>query len=69
MAVVKKTVQDRRRDHGIAKHSAPLAHGSVRGHQDRATLITAADQLKEQVRGVGLKRQITELVHDRELRL
>src|SRR5258708_34370972 len=48
-------------------YRAPLANAVVAGEQDCAPLVPATDQLEEEVRGVGLKGQITELINDQEL--
>ena len=54
---------DRASHHRIAKHAAPLADRALLVSH-RAALIAARHQLEEQMRGVGLKRQIAELVDD-----
>ena len=54
---------------GIAEHRAPLGDAAVRGDQHRPRLVTAADQLEEQVGGIGLQRQVAEFVDDQQLRL
>jgi hypothetical protein len=64
LAVVKQPVEDRGGDHGVAEDAAPFPNGSVRGDQCRTALIAPADQLEEQMGGVGLERQIAEFVDD-----
>jgi hypothetical protein len=53
------------REHVAMMHGAledcGRADAAVADEQHRAVLVAAADQLEEQVRGTGLKRQITEL--------
>ena len=60
MAVVKEAIEDRGCHHGIAEHRTPVADAAIAGEQDCALLVPAADQLEEEVRGVGFKRQIAE---------
>jgi hypothetical protein len=67
VAVVKEAIEDRGGHHRIAEHRAPLADTAVASEQDGALFVAAADQLEKEVRGVGLKRQIAELVDDQEL--
>src|ERR1700760_1247788 len=64
MTVVQQPVEDRARDHRIAKYRTPLAHSQVGGYQHGPALVSAADQLKEQVRCIRLERQIAELIND-----
>ena len=69
VAVVEQSIEDGGRDDGIAKDRAPFSHGPVGGHEHGAALIAAADELEEQMRGVGLERQIAELVDNQQFRL
>lgn len=46
------------------KHRAPVADRAIAGDQDAAPLVTARDQLKEQMRRIRLERQIPEFVDD-----
>jgi hypothetical protein len=62
VAVVQEPVKDGGGDDGVAEHRAPLADRAVAGDQQAAALVAARDQLEEQVRGVGLERQVAELV-------
>ncbi|HET9627817.1 MAG TPA: hypothetical protein VFP84_40945 [Kofleriaceae bacterium] len=69
MAVVEHAVE-----HGggydlVAEHVAPLGDGLVGGDEHAASLIATADELKEQVGGPLLERQIAELVDDEQLGL
>ena len=68
MAVVEEAIKYCGCHHRIAKHCAPLADAAIAGEQDRALLITAADELEEQVRRVGLEWQITKFINNQELR-
>lgn len=67
MTVVQQTIKDRGGNHGVAEDRAPLADTAVAGQQDRASLIATANELEEQMRGIGFKGQIPELVDDQEL--
>src|SRR5918996_909469 len=69
VAVMEEAVEDRRRHHRIAEHRPPLADRTVARDQHAAALVAPRDQLEEQVRGVGLERQVAELVDDEEPRL
>jgi hypothetical protein len=69
VTVVEQAVEDRRRDNGIAEDAAPLNHRAVARDQHRAPLVTARDELIEEVRGGGLKRQVAELIDDQQLGL
>jgi hypothetical protein len=69
VAVVKEAIEDRGCHHGIAEHRTAVADAAIAGEQDCALLVPAADQLEEEVRGVGFKRQIAEFVDDQELGL
>ena len=40
----------------------------VRRDQDRPSFVSARHQLEEQVRGIGLERQVAQLVNDQQLR-
>ena len=68
MAVVKQAIEDRRRHHGIPEHG-PHSPTARLGHQHGASLVASADQLEEQVRGVGLERQVAGVVSDQQLGL
>jgi hypothetical protein len=68
VAVVEEAIKYCGCHHRIAKHCAPLADAAIAGEQDRALLITAADELEEQVRRVGLEWQITKFINNQELR-
>jgi hypothetical protein len=67
VAVVKEAIEDRGGHHRIAEHCALPANAAVAGELDGAFFVAAADQLEEEVRGVGLKWQITKLVNDQKL--
>ena len=69
VAVMQEPVEDGGGDDGVGEHRAPLGDAAVRGYQHRAGLVAAADELEEQMRGVGLERQIAKLIDDQQLRL
>src|SRR6478609_8271417 len=52
------------RHHGIAEHRPPFTDRAIGGDEHGAALVTSADQLEEQVRGIWLERQVAELVND-----
>ena len=53
----------------VAKYRSPFAHAAIGGDEHGAAFIATADQLEEQVSGVGFEWQIAELVDDEQLRL
>jgi len=67
--MVEQAIEDRAGDHGIAEHLAPGAEALVAGDDDRAALVTARDQLEEQVGALAIDRQIADLVDQEKLRL
>lgn len=60
-------------DHGcgddvVGEDLAPAAEGHVRGHQHCALFVAGGDELKEQVRGVEVERDVADLdTHGAEL--
>jgi hypothetical protein len=46
---------------------SPLVDVAIAGEQDRILLLTAAHELKEQMRGIGFEWQIAELVDNQQL--
>ncbi len=69
VAVVEHSVEDGGSDHRIAEDRAPLPDGPVRGDPHGSAFVAVADQMEEQMGGVGFERQIAELVHDQQFRL
>ena len=69
MAMVQEAVEDGSGHHRIPEYLAPFAYTAIAGHQQAALLIAPRNQLEEEVCGIGLERQIAELVHDEELGL
>ena len=67
MAVVQEAIENGGGDYGITKHGAPLADTAITGDQNGTPLVAAADELEEEVRGIGLQRQLAALVNDQEL--
>ncbi len=54
------------RDGGVAEDLAPAAEGFVAGDVEAGPLVAAADQLEEQVGGLGLEGDVADLVDDEE---
>lgn len=52
-------------DDFVAEDFAPASEGQVRGDQDRAGLVAGSDELEEQVRGVGVERDVTGCIRPR----
>ncbi len=48
----------------VGEDFAPAAEWHVRGDQDRALFVAAGDELEEQVGGIGVERQVADLVDD-----
>ncbi len=69
VTVVKQPVQDCGRDDCITEYSTPFTDGTVRGDEHCASLVAPADQLKEQMRCIGLERQVAEFVDNQQLGL
>ena len=63
---VEQAVEDGGGEDGIAEHGVPLADRAVGGDEQAAALVAARDELEEQMRGVGLERQVAEFVDDQE---
>ena len=51
------------------KRRSPFADRAIAGDQNAAPLVAPGDELKEQMRRIGLERQIAELVDNQQLRL
>src|SRR5258708_1633593 len=66
---MQQTVEDCAGDDVIAEDLAPRAEALIAGDDDRATLVTARDQLEEEVGALPVDRQIANLVADQQLRL
>jgi len=66
---MEEAVEDGGRHHGVAKYRSPLADRAIAGDQHAAPLVAPQDELKEQMRPIGLERQVTELVDDQQLGL
>jgi len=54
-------------DHGggdglVAEHAAPAGERQVRGQDQGSVLVSAGDELEEQVRGVLLEGEVADLV-------
>jgi len=66
---MQQPVEDRGGDDGVSEHAAPLADRAIAGDQHAAALVAARHQLEEQMRRIGLERQVAELIHDQQLGL
>jgi len=69
MAVVEQPIEDGGGHHLVTKHLTPLHDWAVGGDQYAAALVAAGDQLEEQMGGIGLQRQVAQLVNDQQLAL
>jgi hypothetical protein len=67
VAVVEKPIENSGCHHGIAEHGPPFSDTAIAGEQNRASLVTTTDELKEKMRGVGFERQVAQLVDDQQL--
>ena len=68
VTLVEQADEDRGCDDSVAEDGLPFADGAVRCDEHGTTLIAFADQLEEQMRGVGFERQIAEFIDDQQLR-
>ena len=66
---MQQTVEDGAGDHRVAEHLTPGTETLVAGDDDRAALVTARDQLEEQVGALAVDRQIADLIDDEQLGL
>src|SRR4051794_21033544 len=62
--VVKKSVEQRSRDHGISKNLTPLGKATIRSQNHRALLVAGVDQLEKQVAGGSADGEIADLIDD-----
>src|SRR5690606_14137730 len=69
VAVVEQAVEDRGRDDRIAEDAAPFADRTVARDEQAPALVAARDELEEEMRSLGLEREVAELVDDQKLRL
>ena len=67
--MVQQAIENGGGHHRVAEDRAPLPDGAVRGDQHAAALVSAGDELEEQVRRIRVERQVAELVDDQQLRL
>ena len=65
--MVQQPVEDRTGDYGIAEDLTPGAETLIAGDDDRTALVTARDQLEEQVGALAVDRQIANLIDDQQL--
>ena len=50
----------------VAEHLAPAPEWLVAGHDEAGAFVSAGDQLEEQVRGLGLERDVADLINDQD---
>src|SRR5271165_6459138 len=65
--VVQEPVEDRGGDDRIAEDRTPFAVALVGSENDTASLVTGADELKEDGRAEFVQRQISHLIDDKDL--
>jgi len=68
LAMVEQAVEDGRGDDGIAEEFLPIAEALIGGDNDRASLVSVRDKLKEQIGFLGGYRQIAHLIDDDQRR-
>ena len=49
---------------GVAEHLAPASEGLVGGDDERGALVAGAHELEEEVGGLGLERDVADLIDD-----
>jgi hypothetical protein len=67
--MMKQSIENRAGDDGIAEDFAPGTETLIASNDDRAALVSARDQLEEQVRAVTIDRQVSDLIPDQKSRL
>jgi len=67
LGVVDEPVDHRGGHDVVAEDLSPAAERHVRGGQDGALFVAAGDQLEEQVRGVRIERDVSDLIDDQQL--
>ena len=67
--MVQQAVEDGGGDHGVAKDLAPGAQALIAGQDDRAPLVAARDQLKEEIGALAIDGDVADLVDDQQLGL
>ncbi len=65
--VVQDPIQDRRREHAVAKHRPPGAEALITGQNHRPLLVAARDELEKHVRPRTVHRQIANLINDQQM--
>ena len=66
--MVREPVDERDRAGRVREDGVPLFEEQVRRHHDGALLVAATDDLKQQVRRVGVVGQVPDLVNGEDLR-
>ena len=69
VAVVEQAIEDGGGDDGVAKDVAPLADAPIVGEEDRASFVLSGYELEEEMGGVFLEGQVSDLVDDQDLGL
>ena len=67
--VVQQAVEDGGGDDGVAEDLAPGAQALIAGQDDRAPLVAARDELKEEIGALAVDGDVADLVDDQQLRL
>ena len=62
LGVVGEAVDERDGARGVGEDGVPALERQIGGHQDRAMLVATTDDLKEEVRGAGIVREISDLI-------
>ena len=62
--MMEKSVQQCRRDHGVAKDIAPLGKTAIGRHDHGALFVAGVDQLEEEIAAARYDRQVADLVDD-----
>ena len=65
--MMQQAVEDDAGDDSVAEYLAPGTETLIAGDDERAALITARHQLKEQVGALAVDRQIANLIDDQQL--
>src|SRR5258708_4230162 len=66
LGVVDEPVDHRGGDHVVAEYLAPPAERLIAGHDQAGPLIPGRYQLEEQVGGLGLERDVADLIDDQD---
>ena len=64
--MVKQSVEQGRRDDGIAENVAPFGKAAVRGEDHCALFVAGVDELEEQIAAARRDREVSDLVDDQQ---